>query len=238
MQVVDHGDRANAICSDVERDATISAFLPNVRAIARALHRRYPQTEFDELVGDGALGLVVAYERFDPSCGMRLDVFFAMSVRGAMLNGIRKRDPVSERVRRCISSGRRFADGFAASHGTMPTDATIDAAVPGYRNACVRAHLTTPVYAPDETAMEMYGAFDVGGDPAEFLTTRDAHLDDTLALALAALTDHRRFIIEQHYFREQALSTISAAMGVRPGAVYDTHRRALNALRKTMALAS
>ena len=54
----------------------------------------------DDLLGDGALGLIRAVDTYDPLRGATLEAYARKLIAGAMLNGLRKLDPVSERVRR------------------------------------------------------------------------------------------------------------------------------------------
>lgn len=75
--------------------------LPLVRTIARVLSRRLPPTvELDELISDGVLGLIDAARRYDPSRGVGFSAYAGHRIRGAILDGLRARDPLPRRVRR------------------------------------------------------------------------------------------------------------------------------------------
>lgn len=79
----------------------VTTYLPLVGAIARALSRRLPPSvELDELINDGVIGLIEAMRRYDPTRGVGFSTYAGHRIRGAMLDGLRVRDPLPRRIRR------------------------------------------------------------------------------------------------------------------------------------------
>lgn len=109
-------------------DAAVEAYLPLVGAIARTLSRGLPSSvELDELVNDGVIGLIGALQRYDPERGVEFSTYAGHRIRGAMLDGLRQRDPVPRAIRR----GRR-AQGSgpgASAKGGMIQIVEIDRAL-------------------------------------------------------------------------------------------------------------
>ncbi|HEY4434345.1 MAG TPA: sigma factor, partial [Candidatus Cybelea sp.] len=99
------------------RDEQVSALLPLVRRLARRLKRLVPAFDMDDLVGDGSLGLLRAVDSFDPLRGPQLEDYARRLIVGAMLNGIRRMDPVSERARRIVRDGENQRYTLAAAIG-------------------------------------------------------------------------------------------------------------------------
>lgn len=86
--------------------------LPLVNAIARVLSRRLPSTvELNELISDGVLGLLDAARRYDGSRGVSFSTYAAYRIRGAILDGLRTRDPLPRRVRRARKRAIALAGG-------------------------------------------------------------------------------------------------------------------------------
>jgi RNA polymerase sigma factor for flagellar operon FliA len=56
--------------------------------------------ELDELTANGFLGLVDAAAKFDPAKGVKFDTYARHRVRGAILDGLRKADPIGRELRR------------------------------------------------------------------------------------------------------------------------------------------
>ena len=124
-----------AMMEATERDAYISALLPRVRALARRLKRIVPNLDLDDLTGDGFVGLIRAVDSFDPARGPHLDEYARRLIVGAMLNGIRRMDPVSERARRIVRDGENERYTLAAASGEIPSLAEMERCRPGYQRA-------------------------------------------------------------------------------------------------------
>ncbi|WP_051669899.1 sigma-70 family RNA polymerase sigma factor [Bryobacter aggregatus] len=81
------------------RDQTILDHLPQVELLARRLHRRCPQVELDDLISAGAIGLIKAVDRFDPSRNLKLKTFAEHRIQGALLDYLRLVDPLPRSTR-------------------------------------------------------------------------------------------------------------------------------------------
>ena len=81
-----------------DRERRIRELFPLVKRIARRVRRLIAGAELDDLVGEGSIGLIRAVDTFDPTRGVSIERYAARVIAGAMLNGLRKLDPVSERV--------------------------------------------------------------------------------------------------------------------------------------------
>jgi RNA polymerase sigma factor (sigma-70 family) len=123
------------------REERIARLLPLVRRIARRISLVARGADRDDLLGDGALGLIRAVDTYDPLRGATLEAYARKLIAGAMLNGLRKLDPVSERVRRTLrrAEERRFA--LAQERCTLPTLAELERGDPALRR---RSHGRAP----------------------------------------------------------------------------------------------
>jgi RNA polymerase sigma factor for flagellar operon FliA len=82
-----------------DRDNLILSQLGQVKILARRLHQRCPQVEFDDLVQAGSIGLIQAANRFEPTRGLKLKTLAEHRIRGAMLDFLRAIDPLPRNVR-------------------------------------------------------------------------------------------------------------------------------------------
>ena len=128
-----------------ERDEQIRDLLPIVKKLARRLKRLVPTFDLDDLVGDGSVGLIRAVDSFDPHRGPELCDYARRLVVGAMLNGIRRMDPVSERSRRIVRDGENRRYSLAAALGAVPTSNEMEQRYPGYRRAIAAAYRGQPL---------------------------------------------------------------------------------------------
>ncbi len=85
---------------DPEPSADPRRHLELVRRIAGALAKRLPRhIERDELIALGNLGLVEACARFDTRRRVAFSTFATLRIRGAMLDGLRRLDPLAREER-------------------------------------------------------------------------------------------------------------------------------------------
>lgn len=97
--------------------------LPLVGAIAKVMGRRLPSTvELDELINDGVVGLFDAARRFDPGRGVAFSAYAGHRIRGAILDGLRERDPLPRRLRRARRRAVAAAAGDSHAGGVRLVD--------------------------------------------------------------------------------------------------------------------
>src|SRR5579859_7174135 len=88
-------------CFTAQKEEAIRAQLPQVRYIARRIHGRLPQhVELDDLIQAGIVGLIDAYQKFDPSKNAQFKSYAAFRIRGAILDSLRALDWGPRELRR------------------------------------------------------------------------------------------------------------------------------------------
>ena len=211
------------------REATIRASFPLVRAVARRVLRVVPAADLDDLVGDGSIGLIRAVDTFDPARGTALESYARRLILGAMLNGLRRLDPVSERARRTLRVAEQRRYELAQECGTLPPIAELERADERLRRARTSAHrlnaLSLDAPLPHDGAVLV----DWGTDPARRADERDKQR--RLREALALLPERQRRILAWHYYEDLSLHAIGARMKVSAQRVSQLHRSALARLR-------
>jgi len=213
-----------------ERDACISALLPRVRALARRLKRIVPNLDLDDLTGDGFVGLIRAVDSFDPARGPHLDEYARRLIVGAMLNGIRRMDPVSERARRIVRDGENERYTLAASSGEVPRLAEMERRRPGYQRALAAAHRGQPLSldAPLPIGESLSG--DWSDDPARIVEQR---LENKRLYALVAgLPPRQRQIVAMHYFNARSLRAVGRSMAISAQRASQLHISAIERLKR------
>jgi RNA polymerase sigma factor for flagellar operon FliA len=90
-----------------------------IKRTALLLRARMPWAELDELLQWGAIGMLEAMNRFDPSLGISFQAFAARRIRGAMIDGLR-RDGVLRRGESVLDADA--VDTAALAGGTSPDD--------------------------------------------------------------------------------------------------------------------
>lgn len=74
--------------------------MPLVHSIASMVSGKGlpPNIEYDDLVSDGTVGLMKAWENFDPKRGVKFETYSSYRIRGEILDGLKNYSPVPYRV--------------------------------------------------------------------------------------------------------------------------------------------
>lgn len=210
--------------SEDEREALVARLLPVVHRIARRVARICRLRETDDLVGDGCVGLVRAIDTFDPARGVELDRYARHVILGAMLNGLRRNDPVSERARRRVREAERFRAEREA-RGEPLSDRELAKLIPGFERARAQVARGLPLSLDAPLPPGHALRVDWDGDPAHLYDVR--RRSNAVHRALAALPKRQRQIVHDHYFEDLTLRALSARMAVTPQRVSQLHCAAL-----------
>jgi RNA polymerase sigma factor (sigma-70 family) len=215
------------------REEAIRRLLPLVRTIARRIVRLVPGSDLDDLIGDGCVGLIRAVDGFDPTLGASLEHYARRITLGAMLNGIRRLDPVSERVRRLVRIAERERYALAVELGAMPPNAVLERRHPHLARAQAEAYRGSPLSLDAPLPPEAGGAPCGGRDPADAVIANAQRR--RIRAAIDALPQRQRAIVVAHYFRERPLRALSDEMHVSPQRVSQLHLAAIERMRRALA---
>jgi RNA polymerase sigma factor FliA len=212
------------------RDQQICALLPLVRRLARRLRRLVRSLDVDDLVGDGCIGLLRAVDSFDPMRGPQLSEYARRLIVGAMLNGVRRMDPVSERARRIVRDGENRRYALAAERGEVPSSAEMEALCPGYQRALAAAHRGQPLSLDAPLPLGEALAQDWSGDPARIVELRAERA--ALTARIDGLPARQRAIVAMHYFGGTSLRSVGKRLAISPQRASQLHLGALARLRR------
>lgn len=217
------------------RDETIESLFPLLRKIARRVHRLVPGASFDDLIGEGCVGLIRAVDSYDPQRGTTLEGYATKVVAGAMLNGLRRSDPVSERVRREIREADRERYALASERGQLPSRQEMEERRPALRRAMIHAYRYAPLSLdsalPDDESL----APNWNDDPARLAVERNDRL--RVHAAMNTLSLRQRRVLHLHYYAGRSLHDIGTLLKVSPQRASQLHLAALHNLRKALHVA-
>jgi RNA polymerase sigma factor for flagellar operon FliA len=216
----------------IDREEKIRELLPLVRKIARRIAGVIGGSDIDDLIGDGSVGLIRAVDSYDARYGVALDQYARRVIAGAMLNGIRRLDPVSERVRRTLRNAERERYALASQQGSMPTLHEMRERVPGLERARAEAHRGTPLSTDAPFPGGERFEIAVDGDPQVIIS---AAVDRSrIRSAIATLPHRQRKLIVDHYYGDQSLRVLGDELGVSPQRASQLHLLAIGRLRREL----
>jgi len=217
--------------TDEQREARIRMLLPLVRRIARRVSRLVP-CDYDDLVGDGSIGLIRAVDNYDPSRGTSLEHYARHVISGAMLNGIRRMDPVSERTRRAMRDGELERYQLAGERGSIPTLAEMEQRRPGFIRASAAATLGVPLSLDRPLPEGEHVQRDWSNDPANLIEARSEC--EAIGAAVDALPARQRQVVREHYYGAWSLREVGRRMNISPQRASQLHLVAMRKLRKAL----
>jgi RNA polymerase sigma factor for flagellar operon FliA len=211
--------------------------LPLVRHVVADVAVRLPRfVDREELVSAGLLGLTQAAHTYDAARGVSFQAFARLRVRGAVLDELRGRDPLSRGARRRANQVNAASVALQDTLGRTPTDIetaehlgidvrTVRQAHEDVARATQLERSTGDLDSSDAT--ERADGID-GGPLAELL---DAELRGYLMDAIAVLPERLRAIVVGHFFDGREMQEIAAELGVTASRVSQLCGRAIALLR-------
>jgi RNA polymerase sigma factor (sigma-70 family) len=153
-------------------------------------------------------------------------------ISGAMLNGLRKLDPVSERIRREVREAERERYALATELGTMPTQTEMEQRRPALRRASMHAYRYTPLSLDGPLPTGERLCEDWNADPAAIAA--DDSERESIRAALQRLSPRQRHVLTLHYFGGKSLHQIGQALSISPQRASQLHLAAIDRLRKVL----
>ncbi|HRP08679.1 MAG TPA: sigma-70 family RNA polymerase sigma factor [Gemmatimonadales bacterium] len=230
---------------DVEaRRELLNRYIGLVHHAAREVAPRVRDAvSIDELFSAGALGLLQAMEGFDTERGLAFSTFAMRRIRGAILDDLRSRDPLSRADRAHLKRLDAAVAELEQRLGRTPTTDEVAEFLGVDFITLSRLKQRTAVIGSVslESSVGERGLADrLGDDGGENI---QANLDvaerrNAIEAALDTLPPRERMVLAQSYFEERPLRMIAADLGVTESRVCQLRAQALARLRRNPSLAA
>jgi RNA polymerase sigma factor for flagellar operon FliA len=214
------------------RNLRIQELYPLVKSVARRVARAYPKADVEELISDGCVGLIRSVDLFDPTRGVALEAYARRLIIGAIFNGLRKRDPLTSRVRRALRETEDERYRIASTRGTLPTMAEMekrDKKLSAVRTKAMQRSVVS-LDAPLPSGLTIGASNEK--DP-ETIAVERAMLASALD-AIDALPERQRDVMMLYYMGNMPLPAIAEKLGVTRQRASQIHREALKAVAEFM----
>ncbi len=229
-----------------ERDALVEQYLPLVRHVAGRLPVAMPAgMDRDDLFGAGTIGLVHAAETWSPERGASFKTFAYTAIRGAILDELRRLDPLPRPRRDRLRRMRRASGDLREELGRTPTLDEIAAKL-GVRvdelNEDLALLRVSRVASLDE--LRSFGHDDLGqdlateGGPGPLDLAERSDLIDRVARAIGTLPDPDRKLVLLYHHEGLYLKEIGVVLGISESRACQILGRAHERLRRTVEAGS
>lgn len=220
-----------------EWEQLVGRTLPVVRFVVNDIAARLPRfVDRDDLMSAGMLGLTEAARSFDSSRGVPFDAFARTRIRGAVLDELRRRDPLSRRARHRGNNVSRKTAELQSRLGRVPTEAEVADAL-GIACTVVRqasgdlARAASMERAVCVTTLADTIVGQLVDDSNPLTQVLEGELRGYLVDAVAVLPERLRHVVLAHFFDERELRDIAAELGVSASRISQMRAEALILLR-------
>jgi len=222
-------------------DKQAAELLALVRRMALRMSHHLPShIEVNDLVGAGALGLLDALRRFDPSKHVKLESYARHRIRGAILDGLRSLDGASRDLRRKTKRLEKIYHEMAAKAGGPVTGPEMAAALrmslpKWYRTVqelqAAGADWLLPFGPVNPTPGKKEGALPASKGEDAFERCYRVEKKEMLQRAQARLPERERLILQLYYEQEMTMKQIGERLGLDESRVSQLHTATLARLR-------
>ncbi len=218
-------------------NAAVLQHIGLVHKTALHIKARLPDhVELEELVQIGMVGLLEAAKSFDASQGADLGTFASKRIRGAILDEVRKRSPLSRADSSHMKAEEQVVEQFLAKHGRPPTASEIaselDTSLDEYQRQRGRSQKfrTTSLNELEESGQVPLSEKVGPEDEVEAVET-----NEWLAGAIADLPEREQIVLSLYYNDEMNLKEIGAIIGVSESRVSQILNKVVSKLRDRVA---
>lgn len=208
-----------------------------VHKTAIHLKARLPDSvDLEELVQIGMVGLLEAAKSYDPDRGEDLAKFASSRIRGAILDEIRKRSPLSRNDNNYVKSEEDAVAAFTSRQGRPPTTLELVAELgitvdEFHRKRSRKNHFNASSYEE----LEEGGATFSDKTPAPEDAVEREEMLEILTGKISNLSTREQQVLSLYYSQSMNLREIGAILDVTESRVSQILSGAVNILRKSFA---
>jgi len=217
----------------------LQEFLPIIRRMAGAMALKNPfSLDVEDLTSAGAMGLLSAMKRYDPTRDIKFRTFAEYRIRGMMLDEIRAMDWVLRSVRARREQIRQIVDEHVQKKGALPTTEELAKALGVPLDELEGVSACDPrLVSLDEPIGLVEDGCTLGDvlpdndrqDP--FVACADAEMKAALNAALVILSSRQQEVLHLYYHGGMTMKEIGGRLGLTESGVCRVHSGALRQLR-------
>lgn len=218
--------------------------LPIVRYIARRIHERLPQhVEMEELVSAGVLGLMDAFQKFDPAKKVQFRSYAQFRIRGAILDSLRTLDWSPRDLRRKGRAIEHAIRLLTVRLGRTPFEQEIAGEL--QMELGDYQQLLGELKGLEIGTLHLERSEDSGEEELAYVPNRpeedplfrclQGEMRQRLIEAIENLPERERLVMTLYYYEEMTMKEIGLTLGVVESRVSQIHASAVLHLRSMLA---
>lgn len=229
------------------RDEVCEKYRSKVLLLARRVFERAPDAsvQIEDLTSCGAIGLLEAFDRFDPSRGIQFSTYAEYRIRGAMYDALRNNDTFTRRRRQLAKKLENAAEAVRRKTGQEPKPkdvaAHLEMSLDQYwlaRDQVKPISHTSINSTESESENEGRSLLERLMDPANQETDVTMMIKEVrmqLQSCIEELPDRQRKCVLMYYGKDMSLAEIAKVYDVTVSRVSQILSEARTKLRKKLA---
>jgi RNA polymerase sigma factor FliA len=205
------------------------------RAVSRLYASAHHYHDYDDLLSCGVIGLMDAFERFDPARGIRFESYASVRIRGEIIDYMRRQDWAPVHLRLRLRQVENAVAQLSQTLGRSPTDPEtadfLDMPLTDLQSLLGEAHWLNVVHlddllggCPEENpALAQDAQFDQACEKAE--------MQNLLQTELGRLSEKEQRILSLYYEEELTLKEIGQILKLSESRISQIHSSTLLKLR-------
>ena len=229
-----------------QKEELIKEYAPLIRFVAQKIAVRLPPNiDIDDLISAGAIGLMDAIDKWDPTRDNKFKTYAEFRIRGAILDELRAQDWIPRSVRDKSKALDRTVTALESELGRTPTDEEIS----GRLNMTIEEFhdLINQVRPVSLLSIDDQPSFSDSDKKSivNLLEGAKSHnpfnqlnvkvVKDVVAKAIEDLPERQRLVLSLYYFEDLNLKEIGQVLRVTESRVSQLHAQAVLRLRAKLA---
>jgi len=216
-----------------------------VRSEALKLQQRLPASvELDDLIQAGAMGMLAAFDCYDPKKGIALSSHITQRVRWALVDELRERDWVPRRVRSNAREISAAIQRIEQETGQAATEADVagqlGVTLAEYQQMLADTN-TSQIYSLDELQEELADSIEPLDGENERLNPLhevvNANLVEQISKQIRALPEREQLLLNLYYQQELNMKEVGILLEITETRVSQLHSHAIKRLRARLDVA-
>ena len=230
------------ICPE-NTEQIVKEYSPMIKYVAHRIALRLPpHIEVDDLISVGAIGLMDAIEKYDPSRGAKFKTYAEFRVRGSILDELRSLDWVPRSVRQKASNLDAVASKLQSKLGRLPEDEEIAKemgvtleeffkTLNETRNMPLLSLEDLGIARDSGDKQSLLDTLEGRGDVDPQTQMRLTELKNLIAAAIDSLPEKERLMVSLYYYEELTMKEIGEVLGITESRISQIHSKAVYRLR-------
>lgn len=211
-----------------QQEVVVREYAHLVRKIARRFARASGgAVDVEDLTSVGMMGLLDAHGRYDPAGGRSFEVYAEFRIRGAIIDEMRRMDPMSQPMRRKARAMMRIRQSLAQELGREPTSEEhaerMSVSLDEFHK--MQNELQPQIHISDDGTLDIC-------DNLAFSALDKVTMQSVVSKAISMLPERSQQVLALYYFQDLTLREIGEVLEVTEARVCQLHKEAVLQMRK------